>query len=105
MKRRIFRRRAARSGAEAENAPDVDDAEDEVLIEIARALDALPEDEGMSERERDAVRARLEFRRSHHEMMKVLARAFGKATGRRRASSRDVRGRGQGAIGGDEEIL
>lgn len=75
-----FSTQSGEAEAEAENAPDVDDAEDEVLIEIARALDALPEDEGMSERERDAVRARLEFRRSHHEMMKVLARAVGKAT-------------------------
>jgi len=65
----------------AEKAFDVDDAEDEVLLEIARALEALRGDEGMDARERDAVRARLEFRRSHHEMMKVLARAVGKANG------------------------
>ena len=43
-----FSTQSGEAEAEAENAPDVDDAEDEVLIEIARALDALPEDEGMS---------------------------------------------------------
>lgn len=62
----------------APHAGEREPEDDEVLISLASALEVVnTEDVSMSDDVRRALRARLEFRRAHHEMMKVATRAVG----------------------------
>lgn len=62
----------------APHAGERESEDDEVLIGLSRALDVVNDDAtSMSDDVRRALKARLEFRRAHHELMKVATRAVG----------------------------